>query len=106
MNLNKINFNKSTNYRFRTAYRITLHVKGERSWKVGFNKEEKALEVLSFLEDLVKTDPKFIDVKMVHKPRVKGNISFSEAKKRSMGVYSKNGACPDLVKLFDPIFNH
>ena len=105
MNLEDINFSNKTNYRFRSAYRITLYVKNERSLKVGFNKEEKALEVLVFLENLVKTDPKYIDVKMIHKPRVKGNISFSEAKKRSRGVYGVNGACPDLVKLFDPIFN-
>ena len=95
MNLQDINFSNKTNYRFRTVYRITLQVKGERSWKVGFNKEEKALKVLSFLEDLVKTDPKYLNVKMVHKPRVKRN----QSKKRSKGVYGVS--CPDLVKLFD-----
>ena len=105
MKLKDINFNKSTNYKFRTEYRITLQVKGERSWKVGFNKEEKALEVLSFLENLVKTDPNFLDVKMIRKKRVKGNISFAEAKKRRKGVYGVDNACPDLVKLFEPIFN-
>ena len=95
MNIEDINFSNKTNYRFRTVYRITLQVKGERSLKVGFNKKEKALEVLSFLESLVKTDPKYIDVKMVHKPRVKRN----QSNKKSKGVYGV--ACPDLVKLFD-----
>ena len=89
MNIKDINFSNKTNYRFRTIYRITLQVKGERSWKVGFNKKEKALEVLSFLEKLVKTDPKFLDVKMIYKPRTK----------------KRKKACPDLVKLFEPIFN-
>ena len=106
MKLEDINFSNKTNYKFRTVYRITLQVKGERSLNVGFNKEETALEVLAFLEDLVKTDPKYINVEMVHKPRVKGNISFSEAKKRRRGVYGVNGACPDLVKLFDAFLSN
>ena len=89
MNLEDINFSNKTNYRFRSVYRITLQVKGERSLKVGFNKKEKALEVLSFLESLVKTDPKYIDVKMIYKARRK----------------RRKQACPDLVKLFNPIFN-
>ena len=92
MNLEDINFSNKTNYRFRSVYRITLYIKGERSLKVGFNKKEKALEVLSFLENLVKTEPKYIDVEMICKPRRK--------RKR------RKQACPDLVKLFDPIFNH
>ena len=91
MNLEDINFSNKTNYRFRSVYRISLYIRGERPLKVGFNKKEKALEVLSFLENLVKTDPKYIDVEMVHKPRIK--------RKR------RRQACPDLVKLFDPIFN-
>ena len=102
MNFEDINFSNKTNYRFRTVYRITLQVKGERSLKVGFNKKEKALEVLSFLESLVQTDPKYIDVKMVYKPRVKRNKS----KKRIKGVYGVNGACPDLVKLFDAFLSN
>ena len=102
MKFEDINFSNKTNYRFRTVYRITLQVKGERSLKVGFNKKEKALEVLSFLESLVKTDPKYIDVKMVHKPRVKRN----KPKKRVKGVYGVNGACPDLVKLFDAFLSN
>jgi hypothetical protein len=101
MNLKDINFSNKINYRFRSEYRITLYAKNERSLKVGFNKKEKALEVLDFLEQLVKTDPKYIDVKMVHKPRVKGNRSFSHMKK-NIKAYE---ACPDLVKLFEPIFN-
>ena len=101
MNLEDINFSNKTNYRFRSAYRITLYVKNERSLKVGFNKEERALEVLDFLEKLVKTDTKYIDVKMVHKPRVKGSRSFSHMK-NNLNSYE---ACPDLVKLFEPIFN-
>ena len=102
MNLKDINFSNKTNYRFRSVYRITLQVKGERSLKVGFNKEEKALEVLSFLEDLVKTDPKYLNVEMVHKPRVKRN----QSKKRIKGVYGVNGACPDLVKLFEAFLDN
>ena len=102
MNLEDINFSNKTNYRFRSVYRITLYVRGERSLKVGFNKKDKALEVLSFLENLVKTDPKYIDVEMVHKPRVKRN----KPKKRTKGVYGVNGACPDLVKLFDAFLSN
>ena len=90
MNFEDINFSNKTNYRFRSVYRITLYIRGERSLKVGFNKKEKALEVLSFLENLVKTDSKYIDVEMICKPRRK----------------RRRQACPDLVKLFDPIFNH
>ena len=100
MNLEDINFSNKTNYRFRSIYRITLQVKGERSLKVGFNKKEKALEVLSFLENLVKTNPKYIDVKMVHKPRVKRK----QSKKKSKSVYGVS--CPDLVKLFDAFLSN
>ena len=98
MKLSDLNFNKSTNYKFRTEYRITLYVKNDRSWKIGFNKESKAKEVFKFLQDLVNSDPMFLNVEMIHKPRVKGNRSFSHMKNKSI-------ACPDLVKLFEPIFN-
>ena len=100
MNIEDINFSNKTNYRFRTVYRITLYVKGERSLKVGFNKKEKALEVLSFLENLVKTDPKYTNVEMVHKPRVKRN----QSKKKSKSIYGVS--CPDLVKLFDAFLSN
>jgi hypothetical protein len=110
MKLSDLNFKTSGNAKFRTAYRITLQVKpgytgyiNSDTWKLGFNKESKALEALEFLENLVETDENFLSVEMVHVPRVKGSISYSQAKKRGR-VYGVNGAAPDLCKLLNSIF--
>ena len=111
MKLSDLNFKTSRSAKFRTAYRITLRVKkgytgyiNSDVWKLGFNKESKALEAMEFLENLVETDENFLSVEMVHVPRVKGRISYAQAKKRGLSYNSNGQAAPDLHRLLNSIF--
>ena len=110
-----LKFKKCSSSKFRTEFRITLRVSnaisggyvGQNHWKLGFNKEEKANEALALLENLVATDPtNFLSVEMVRVPRVKGRISYSQAKKRGISYNgNSNGqAAPDLHRLLNSIF--
>ena len=112
-----LKFKKSSSAKFRTEFRITLRVSnaisggyvGQNNWKLGFNKEEKANEALALLENLVATDPtNFLSVEMVRVPRVKGRISYSQAKKRGIKYRweSVDGCCPDLVNILNTMFEN
>ena len=95
------------NNKFRTEFRITLIDADNKWWKVGFNSEAKAKAAMEFLQNLCETDAQFVSVSMKRVPRVKGRISYSQAKKRGMS-YGKNrvvGNGPEGLKdLFRPIF--
>ena len=91
------------NRKFRTEFRITLIDADNKWWRVGFNSEAKALAAMKFLQNLCETD-EFVSVSMERVPRVKGRISYSQAKKRGMTRVVGNG--PEGLKdLFRGIFN-
>lgn len=90
---------------FRTEYRLTIYKCNGGSLRVGFNKESKAQEALEFFENLCKENQDFESVKMVRVPRVKGRISFSEAKKRRQKITIGGNGPEDLKAAFRTIFN-
>ena len=106
--LSDINFSTRPCYKFRSAHRITLIRRGENGvgflrMSVGFNSDAKAEEALAFLRNLIKTQPdEFLNIEYDYVPRVKGRISFSQAKKQGR-VIGVRGACPDLVKIMSPV---